>query len=136
MGHLHLEDMLISHPFLYFFYHTHLNFFFFFIAMRLPALSKFHLDYVQRALSFTDRMFHYLVTLRRLASWELGPEPTEEALAHKLTNQRREFFPSFFFTFFFFKRLSCPNTEPPFFSPLPPFFRNGNHEGEQRERCC
>jgi len=32
-----------------------------------------------------------LVTLQRPATWGLGPEPSPEAIAHELTNRRREF---------------------------------------------
>jgi len=32
-----------------------------------------------------------LVTFQRLATWELGPEPSVEALAHELIVRRREF---------------------------------------------
>lgn len=39
---------------------------------------------------FVDRTFHCLMTLRCLASWGLGPEPFEEALAHELTTRRRK----------------------------------------------
>ena len=38
-----------------------------------------------------DKTFHYLVTFCHLASWGLGPEPIEEALAHELTNRRCKF---------------------------------------------
>ena len=57
--------------------------FFFFSppGVRRPSLSKFYLDHVQQASSFTNRAFHSLVTLRHLATWRLGSEPTEEALA-------------------------------------------------------
>jgi len=47
-------------------YHIYLTlfYFYFFIAMRQPSLSKFYLDHVQRACSFVNRTFHSLVTIR------------------------------------------------------------------------
>ena len=77
-------------PFTIFIYLFFFLFFFFFLAVKRPSLSKFNLDRVQQACSFADRTFHSLVTIRRLASWGLGPEPTKEALAHKLTTRRRK----------------------------------------------
>ena len=64
---------------------------FLFITVEQPSLSKFHRDRVHRARLHADRSFHSLVTLQRLATWELGPEPSVEALAHELTVRRREF---------------------------------------------
>ncbi|KAL0015451.1 hypothetical protein SO802_002520 [Lithocarpus litseifolius] len=58
-------------------------------ALRRPSLSKFYLDCVQLACFFTGRTFHFLVILCRLATWGLRPDPTEEALSHKLTTRRR-----------------------------------------------
>ena len=72
----------------------------FYTIVRRPVLFKFHLDRVRQAHSYTDKTFHCLVTLRHLARWELGPEPTEEALAHELTNQRRKFSPWHFYYLF------------------------------------
>ena len=83
--------LLVLLPFTIFIYlFFFLFFFFFFLAVKRPSLSKFNLDRVQQACSFADRTFHSLVTIRRLASWGLGPEPTKEALAHKLTTRRRK----------------------------------------------
>ena len=93
MSHLCPEGMSFPTPCITSLYHIYLPFFFFFfffLAMRRPSLSKFSLDRVQQACSFADRTFHSLVTICRLASWGLGPEPTEEALAHKLTTRRRK----------------------------------------------
>ena len=72
-------------------------FFFFLIDVRRPSLRKFYLDHIERARSFADRTFHFLVTLHRLTTWGLRPEPTEEALAHELTTHRRKLFISFCF---------------------------------------
>ena len=84
--------LLVLLPFTIFIYLFFFSFFFFlfFLAMRRPSLSKFNLDRVQQACSFADRTFLSLATIRRLASWGLGLEPTEEALAHKLTTRRRK----------------------------------------------
>ena len=82
--------LLVLLPFTIFIYLFFFLFFFFFLAVKRPSLSKFNLDRVQQACSFADRTFHSLVTIRRLASWGLGPEPTKEALAHKLTTRRRK----------------------------------------------
>nr|XP_023879960.1 uncharacterized protein LOC111992324 [Quercus suber]XP_023879961.1 uncharacterized protein LOC111992324 [Quercus suber] len=59
------------------------------VAVGRPSLSKFHRDRVHRARLHSDRDFHSLVTLRRLAKWGLGPKPSEEALAHEITVRRR-----------------------------------------------
>ncbi|KAK9991016.1 hypothetical protein SO802_026001 [Lithocarpus litseifolius] len=50
-------------------------------------VSRFWARNPVEAHSFTDRAFHSLVTLHRLATWRPGPEPTEEALAYKLTTE-------------------------------------------------
>ena len=63
------------------------------IAVKRPSLSKFHRDRVHRARLFADRDFRSLVTLRRLAKWELGPEPLNEAIAHEVTVKRSKFIP-------------------------------------------
>ncbi|KAL4609963.1 hypothetical protein ACB092_08G017800 [Castanea dentata] len=58
-------------------------------AARRPSLSKLHRDHVHRARLHHERDFHSLVTLRRLHRWGLGPDPSVEALAHKLIVRRR-----------------------------------------------
>ena len=55
------------------------------VAAKCPSLSKFHRDRIHRARLHTDRSFRSLVTLRRLAKWGLGPEPSDEAIAHEVT---------------------------------------------------
>ena len=57
-------------------------------------MSRFYIEHVQKARLYTGRTFHSLVSLQRLATWGLGPEPSVEALAHEITIRRREF--SFF----------------------------------------
>ena len=60
---------------------------------------------------YTDRTFHSLVSLQRLATWGLDPIPSTEALAHEITTRRRKLFlfviplPFFFYYYiFFFKK--------------------------------
>ena len=64
------------------------------IGVKRPSLSKFHRDRVHRARLFADSDFHSLVTLRRLAKWGLGPEPSDEAIAHEVTVRRSKFLPN------------------------------------------
>ena len=59
-----------------------------FAGVKRPSLSKFHCDRVHKARLHTERDFHSLVTLRRLAKWGLGPEPSDEAIAHEVTVRR------------------------------------------------
>ncbi|KAL0013583.1 hypothetical protein SO802_000652 [Lithocarpus litseifolius] len=59
-------------------------------GVKRPYLSKFYLERVQKARLYIDRTFHSLVSLRRLATWGLGPEPSIEAIAHELTIRRRK----------------------------------------------
>ena len=54
---------------------------------------SFHCDRIHRVCLFADRDFRSLVTLRRLAKWELGPEPLNEAIAHEITVRRSKFLP-------------------------------------------
>ncbi|XP_075664768.1 uncharacterized protein LOC142634353 [Castanea sativa] len=58
-------------------------------GVRRPSLSQFYLGRVQKARLHPERDFHSLVTLQRLATWGLGPEPSPEALAHEITVRRR-----------------------------------------------
>ncbi|XP_075657287.1 uncharacterized protein LOC142627331 [Castanea sativa] len=58
-------------------------------GVRRPSLNKFYLGRVQKARLHPERDFHSLVTLQRLMTWGLGPEPSPEALAHEITIRRR-----------------------------------------------
>ena len=62
-----------------------------FKGVKRPSLSKFNHDRVHRARFHVDRDFQSLVTLRRLAKWGLGPEPSDEAIAHEVTVRRSKF---------------------------------------------
>ena len=73
--------------------------FIFYVGARRPQLSRFHVEQVQKARLYTDRTFHFLVSLQRLAIWGLGPEPSVEAIAHELTIHRRKFSYRFLFPF-------------------------------------
>ena len=72
---------------------------FFLIGARRPQLSKFYVERVQKARLYTDRTFHFLVSLQRLTTWGLGLEPSAEAIAHELTIRRRKFSYRFLFPF-------------------------------------
>ena len=56
-----------------------------------PSLSKLHRDRIHRARLHSDRDFYSFVILRRLAKWGLGPNPSEEALAHEITVRKSKF---------------------------------------------
>ena len=72
-------------------------FFFFFLpitcftGVKRPSLSKFHRDRVHRACLHAERDFHSLVTLTHLAKRGLGPEPSDEAIAHEVTVRKSKF---------------------------------------------
>ena len=68
-----------------------LTFVCFLTAVERPSLSKLHRDCVHRARLHSDRDFHSLVSLRRLAKWGLGPNSSEEALAHEITMRKSKF---------------------------------------------
>ena len=95
-------------------------------GVRRPHLDRFYIEQVQKARLYTDRTFHSLVSLQRLATWGLGLIPFAEALAHEITTRRRKLFlfvtPLLFLYFiiiyiFIFKTNVFP-------------FRNGDDEGE------
>ena len=87
-------------------------------------MSRFYVKRIQKARLYTDRTFHFLVSLQRLATWGLGPEPSVEALAHEITTHRREF--SFYLSFYLFINIFIFEID-----VLP--FRNGDDEREQRQ---
>lgn len=58
-------------------------------AVGRPALSKLHRYHIHKARLHTDRDFHSLVNLRRLAKWGLGPNPSDIVLAHEITVRKR-----------------------------------------------
>ena len=60
-------------------------------AIKRPSLSKLFRDRVHRARLHADRDFHSLVSLRRLAKWGLGPNPSDEAIAHEVTVRKSKF---------------------------------------------
>ena len=69
---------------------------------------------------YTDRTFHSLVSLQRLAAWGLGPVPSTKALAHEITTRRHELFLFFIFIVIIFSIFEID-----VFS-----FRNSDDEGE------
>ena len=92
-------------------------------------MNRFYIERIQKARLYTDRTFHFLVSLQCLATWGLGPEPSVEALAHEITTRTRElFFFSFLFLFLFFFFIIFEIHVFP--------FRNGDDEREQRQRGC
>ena len=64
--------------------------FFFGTGARRPHLGRFYIKRIQKVRLHTDRAFHSLLSLQRLATWGLGPNPSIEALAHELTIRRRK----------------------------------------------
>ena len=83
----------------YLLYHIYLTIFF--LVARRSSLTNFYLNCIQQACSFIDRTFHSLVMLCSLATWGLGPEPTEEALAHELTTRRSKLYIYLFIIIFY-----------------------------------
>ena len=65
-----------------------------------------------------------MVSLQRLATWGLGPEPSVEALAHEITTRKREF--SLSLSFYLFINIFIFEI-----GVLP--FRNDDNEREQRQ---
>ena len=100
---------------------------YFLSSARRPHLDRFHIERIQKARLYTDRTFHSLVSLQRLATWGLGPIPSVEALAHEITTRRRKLFSFvihiFIYTFFLFLTDVFP-------------FRHGDDEGEQGQGGC
>ena len=110
LGRLRLEGMSSFHSisFLFLFYFSNFqssNFFFFTDAVAAhPHLDKVYLDRIDLVRAFPGRSFHNLVTLGRLATWGLGPEPTAENHGHEETTRRSILYSSlshFSFPFFF-----------------------------------
>ena len=94
---------------------------------RRPHLIRFYVERIQKAHLYTDRTFHFLVSLQRLATWGLGPEPSVEALVHEITTHRHEFF--FPLSFYLFINI--------FIFEIDVFpFRNGDDEREQKQGGC
>ena len=75
-------------------------------GVRRPHLDRFYIERIQKARLYTDKAFHSLVSLQRLATWGLGPIPSAEALAHEITTRRRKLFlfviPLPFFVYFIY----------------------------------
>ena len=67
------------------------------VAVKRPSLSKFHRDRVHRARLHGDRSFRSLVTLRCLAKWGLGLEPSDEAIVHEVIVRKSKFYVKGFF---------------------------------------
>ena len=87
-------------------------------------MDRFYVERIQKAHLYTNRTFHSLVSLQRLAAWGLGSIPSVEALAHEITTRRREFF--YFILFYIYIYIYIF-----FFFEIDVFpFRNGDDEGE------
>ena len=92
---LHFFSLLFVFFFLYIF--IYINIFFklssvtCFTGIKRPSLSNFHRGRVHRARLHVERDFHSLVTLRCLAKWGLGPEPSDKAIAHEVIVRRSKF---------------------------------------------
>ena len=56
---------------------------------------------VFKRLVYTPTGRFTLVSLQRLVTWGLGPEPSVEALAHEITTRRCEFSSLFFLLFIY-----------------------------------
>ena len=65
-------------------------------------MDRFYVECIQKARLYTDRTFHSLVSLQRLATWGLDLEPFAETLAHEITTRRRELFFFLYFLYFIF----------------------------------
>ena len=106
LGNFRLEGMLVVVILLWCNYicrRLYNNFFFFFFAgARRPHLGRFYIERIQKVRLHTDRAFHSLVSLQRLATCGLGPNPSSEALALELTIRRRKSVQLFLFLPFFF----------------------------------
>ena len=78
----------------------------FVLGARRPHLDRFYIKCIQKARLYTDRTFHLLVSLQRLATWGLGPIPSAEALAHEITTRRHKLFlfviPLPFFVYYYY----------------------------------
>ena len=93
---------------------------FFISGARRPHLNRFYVERIQKARLYTDRTFHFLVSLQRLATWGLGPEPSVEALAHEITTRRHELLLLLLLFLIIFEIDVFP-------------FRNGNDEREKKQ---
>ena len=93
LGNLRPEGKSLSFPPLlfFFFYYYFLTFICFLSAVERLSLSKLHRDRVHRARLHSNRDFHSLVSLKRLAKWGLGPISSKEALAHEITVRKSKF---------------------------------------------
>ena len=100
---------------------------YFLSGARRPHLDRFHIERIQKARLYTDRTFHSLVSLQRLATWGLGPIPSAEALAYEITTRRRKLFSFVIYIYIYILFLKKTDVFP---------FRNGDDEGEQGQGGC